>query len=77
MPNEFESIFYGKRKTVKQKEIKTKVEYFEKKADDVINSLSVFSFDAFEEKFLDKRNTDDSVSFAFDKYISNLKKAFD
>ncbi len=73
MPNEFETIFYGKRKTVKQKEIKTKVEYFEKKADDVINSLSVFSFDAFEEKFLDERNTDDSVSFAFDKYISNLK----
>lgn len=73
MPKEFETVFYGKRKTARQKEIKTKVEYFEKKADDVINLLSVFSFDAFENKFLDERNTADSVSFAFDKYISNLK----
>ncbi len=71
--DDFEQIFFGKRKTPKQKEIKTKVEYFENKADDVINVLSVFSFDAFEEKYLDQRNTADSVSFAFDKYISNLK----
>lgn len=72
-PEEFETVFFGKRKTDKQKEIKTKVEYFETKANDVINILTVFSFDAFEEHFLDQRNTADSVSFAFDKYIANLK----
>lgn len=72
-PEEFETVFFGKRKTDKQKEIKTKVEYFEAKANDVIKILSVFSFDAFEEQYLDERNTADSVSFAFDKYISNLK----
>lgn len=70
---EFESVFYGKRKTDAQKEIKTKVEYFETKANDVIKLLSVFSFDAFENLFTDERNTADSVSFAFDKYIANLK----
>jgi len=72
-PDEFDTVFFGKRKTDKQKEIKTKVEYFETKANDVINLLAVFSFDAFEENFLDQRNTVDSVSFAFDKYIGNLK----
>ncbi|MCH8535539.1 MAG: site-specific integrase [Flavobacteriaceae bacterium] len=71
--DDFDKVFFGKRKTPKQKKIKTKVEFFEKKADDVINTLSVFSFDAFEEKYLDQRNTADNVSFAFDKYISNLK----
>ncbi|MGX1025263.1 tyrosine-type recombinase/integrase [Psychroflexus sp. MBR-150] len=72
-PQEFETVFFGKRKTRQQKEIKTKVEYFENKANDVIDLLSVFSFDAFETNFLDERNTADSVSFAFDKYIKNLK----
>ena len=72
-PDDFKNVFFSLKKTSKQKKIKTKVEYFEKKADDVIEILSVFSFDAFEEKFLDDRNTADSVSFAFDKYISNLK----
>lgn len=69
----FEQIFFGKRKTSEQKEIKTKIEYFEKKANDVIDNLSVFSFDSFEERFLDQRNTTNSVSFAFDKHIGNLK----
>lgn len=69
----FEQIFFGRRKTAEQKEIKSKIEYFEKKANDVIDNLNVFSFDAFEEEFLDHRNTADSVSFAFDKYINNLK----
>lgn len=72
-PEEFETVFYGKRKTESQKEIKTKIEYFEKKATDVINTLSVFSFDAFQEMFLERRNTANSVSFAFDKYIADLE----
>jgi len=71
--HDFETVFYGKRKTQTQKEIKTKVEHFENKANDIIELLSVFSFDAFEERYLEKRNTSNSVSFAFDKYISNLK----
>lgn len=69
----FEQIFFGKRKTSEQKELKTKIEYFEKKANDVIENLNIFSFDTFEEEFLDQRNTTNSISFEFDKYISNLK----
>lgn len=70
---EFETVFYGKRRTEAQKEIKRRVEYLENKANDIIDLLRVFSFDAFEDKFLDQRNTADSVSFGFDKYITNLK----
>ena len=73
MPKEFETVFYGKRRTERQKEIKVKVEYFENKATEVIKNLNVFSFDAFEQMYLDERNTADSVSFAFDKYINDLK----
>jgi site-specific recombinase XerD len=70
--DDFEQTFFGKRKTAIQKENKTKVEYFEKKASKVIDKLSVFSFDAFEIEFLDQLNTKNSVSFAFENYIKSL-----
>lgn len=70
---DFEQTFYGKRKTKQQKENKTKVEYLENKASRIIDNLNVFSFDAFKDNFLDQRNTSNSVSFAFDKYINKLK----
>ena len=70
--DDFEQTFFGKRKTAIQKENKTKVEYFEKKASKVIDNLNVFSFDAFEIEFLDQRNTKNSVSFAFENYIKSL-----
>lgn len=72
-PQDFTQTFFGKRKTTEQKEAKTRAEYFEKKANDVIGILNIFSFDLFEDQFLDQRNTTDSVSFAFEKYIANLK----
>ncbi len=35
--------------------------------------MNVFTFDAFEQMYLEQRNTQNSVSFAFDKYIEQLK----
>ncbi len=72
-PDEFEQILFGRRKTSEQKATNKKISYFEDKANDVIKNLHVFSFDAFQENFLDDRNTANSVSFAFDKYIDELK----
>lgn len=69
---EFEKVFNAKRKTIEQKEIEEKLLYFKAKAKDVITKLPVFTFDAFEEHFFDQRNTHNSVSFAFDKYIKQL-----
>ena len=69
---EFEKVFHAKRKTNEQKEIEGKLLYFKAKAKDVISKLPVFTVDAFEEQFFDQRNTHNSVSFAFDKYIKQL-----
>lgn len=71
--DEFEKIFHAKRKSKEQKEIEEKLYYFKIKAKDVIEKLPVFSFDTFEQHFLDQRNSLNSVSFAFDKYIGQLK----
>lgn len=70
---EFEHILFGKRKTNEQKDIEEKLDYFKKKARDVIKKIPVFTFSAFEEHFLDQRNTFNSVEFAFEKYIEELK----
>jgi integrase/recombinase XerD len=74
LSNEFESVMTAKRKTPEQKEIYTKLEFYKTKAENVIKNLNVFTFDSFEEQFLDQRNTHNSVSFAFDKYIKELKE---
>lgn len=71
--DEYEQIFYGKRKTPNQKEIFLKAQYLINKAEDVIKNLPVFTFNTFEEHFLEERNVQNDVSFAFDKYIKQLK----
>jgi integrase/recombinase XerD len=43
------------------------------KANEVINILPVFTFSAFEESYLEQRNTRSSVSFAFEKNIERLR----
>jgi integrase len=71
--DEYEQIFYGKRRTPNQKEIFLKAQYLINKADDIIKNLPVFTFNTFEEHFLEERNVQNDVSFAFDKYIKQLK----
>lgn len=73
MPDEFNRIMFGNRKTDDQKQMAVKLSYFLNKAQQIIENLRVFTFDSFEEGYLDQRNILDSVSFAFDKYIERLK----
>jgi integrase len=72
-PKEFEQIMTGKRRTPEQKEIYSKLNYFLTKAEKVIKDLIVFTFDSFEEAFLEQRNIQNSVSFAFEKHIKQLQ----
>jgi integrase/recombinase XerD len=72
-PDEFNKVMESKRRTPEQKEIFFKLIHFQTKAIDVIEGLKLFTFSAFEESFFEQRNTRDSVSFAFDKYIQQLK----
>jgi len=70
---EFEHLSFGKRFTPEQKEIEKKLNFLKAKADKINDSLLVFTFEGFEEGFLEQRNIKNSVSFAFDKYIKQLK----
>jgi integrase len=72
LPNEFEQVMYSKRKTSEQKEMFLSLNYFLNKAESTLKSLPVFSFNLFEENYLEQRNTHNSVSFAFEKYIKQL-----
>ncbi|WP_150452567.1 site-specific integrase [Arenibacter lacus] len=73
LKDDFETIMYGKRRNAGQKKINIKISYFLQKAQTVLDNLSIFTFDNFEEGYLEQRNAFDSVSFAFDKYIDRLK----
>lgn len=73
-PSDFESVQNNKRRTPEQKEFHNKLTYIYTKASKAIDNLPVFTFDNFEKVFLEQRNTRNSVSFAFDEYIEELKK---
>lgn len=72
-PIEFEKILFSRKRTPEQKEAYHKLSHLLNKASKAIQDLPVFTFDEFEKVFLDQRNTRESVSFAFDKYIDQLK----
>lgn len=72
-PEVFSHVMNNKRRTAEQKELLHKLNYFLNKATDTIQGMKVFTFEAFEELFFEQRNTQDSVSFAFDKYIEQLR----
>lgn len=77
LPDDFEKIMTpegsGKRKTKEQKQTLLKLLHYLNKANDVIKYLGIFTFDGFEQAYFDKRNVTNSVSFAFDKYVKQLK----
>jgi len=74
LPELYDSIFPapGKKRTQEQKEIYKKLNTILSKAQEVIESLEVFTFYGFEEVFFEQRNIHDSVSFAFDRHIEEL-----
>ncbi|TCO07034.1 site-specific integrase [Natronoflexus pectinivorans] len=77
LPDEFEKIMQpegnGKRKTKEQKQTYQKILFYLNKANEAIKNLTVFTFDGFEQFYFEKRNVTNSVSFAFDRYIEQLK----
>lgn len=73
LPKEFERVMNGKRKTASEKETYVKLNHFLSKAQSILNKLPVFTFDGFEDHFFEHRNTFNSVSFGFEKYIEQLR----
>lgn len=73
-PLEFEKVMFALRRTPMQKENHTKLNAILTKAQEVIKGLTIFTFASFDEHFYEQRNIQNSVSFAFEKYIKELKE---
>jgi integrase/recombinase XerD len=71
--SEFIQVMDGKRRTEEQKAIHDTINDFYNKATGVIKNLKIFTFTSFEDAYLNQRNIQDSVSFAFKKYINELE----
>ncbi len=70
---DFEKVIGKGRKSENLKAIKTKLEKFQKKADDVIEKQGDdFTFDSFKSLYLDKPISKSDVTSYFDNYIAEL-----
>jgi integrase len=76
-PEQFKKVIQpegnGKRKSKENKAIYTDILFKLNKANEIIEKLPVFTFDNFEQQYFEKRNVQNSVFYAFDNYIEQLK----
>lgn len=70
---DFEKVMTAKRRNEAENETYKKILSFETKANKVIDTLPIFTFDKFEELYIQNRDAADTIAFAFDKYIQELK----
>lgn len=77
LPAEFNKLMNAKKPTKEQKLQFNEIDVFLTKAKELLNKFvkkdEVFTFEKFNEAYFSKRNVYNSVSFAFDKYIEQLK----
>jgi integrase len=73
-PSEFQRIMTAKRRSEAENKVYNEIIAYQNKAIQVIENLPVFTFNKFEEMYFENRDASDSVSFAFDKYITELKE---
>lgn len=73
-PSDFDKAMTAKRRTEAEKSLFNKINAYLIKATEAVESLPLFTFNKFEEIYLNNRGAIDSVSFGFDKYISELKE---
>lgn len=77
LPAEFNKLMNAKKRTKEQTLQFNEIDVFLTKAKTILNTFvtkdEVFTFEKFNEAYFSKRNVYNSVSFAFDKYIEQLK----
>ena len=72
-PGELEKILIAKRRTPDQKEIHKKINRYYQKAENIIDKLdTAFTFEKFDEMYLEGRDVYNSVYHAYRKYIDDL-----
>ena len=70
---DFERIMIAKRRSEADNTIYKRIHSFEDKALKAVEALPTFTFGMFEDIYLQNRDAVNSIEFAFDKYISELK----
>ena len=73
-PSAFDKIMTAKRRSEAENKIYNEILSYHNKAVKVITQLPIFTFSKFEEMYFENRNATDSVSYAFDKYIDELRE---
>jgi integrase len=73
-PSAFDKIMTAKRRSEAENKIYNEILSYHNKAVKVITQLPIFTFSKFEEMYFENRNATDSVSYAFDKYINELRE---
>lgn len=74
---DFERVMTAKRRNEADRTIYNTIHAFEDKAIKAIETIekhSVFTFDKFEDIYLENREASDTINFGFDKYIKELKE---
>ncbi len=71
---DFERVMTAKRRNETDKETYNKIHAFEDKAIKAVDKLAIFTFDKFEDIYLENREASDTIVYGFDKYIKELKE---
>ena len=73
LPAYFEKVLIAKRRSEAENITYREIASYLNKANDIINNLQIFTFAKFEAEYFENREATDTVSYAFDKYIAELK----
>lgn len=73
LPSEFDRVMNAKRRTEDENKLYKRINSFLNKAIEALEAVPVFTFSKFDDIYLNNREATDSISFAFDKYIQELK----
>lgn len=73
-PQAFNTLMAAKRRNGKQAELYNKLWKIKLKADEVIDTLPVFSFERFEDAFLINQEAPNNIAQGFDRYIKELRE---
>lgn len=73
-PEAWQKLQTARRKTPEENERWGRLQYKLRKAERICQGIDNFTFAAFEDLYFESRNVTQSVSLAFDKYITELEK---
>lgn len=73
-PSDFKKVMTAKRRSEAENKTYNEILSYQNKAVKIIEDLPIFTFSKFEEMYFENREATDSVSFAFDKFINELKE---